>query len=197
MGIDMRHSILGLVVCSALALTATPVLADAADILDRYKATMETLVGDVTNPDANRKKIFDGLDGDWFAISTLRPAEIDPAKLGLFCKPSSLGRIAVRALNPYSVEATTAPASKNPSSTIYTARSENQFGSYTDVQPLVRRLGIADGDAVSPAEKRMISAILQRNNGVVTITRPYDDMLLIRSPDTVLIMARCPQQDAR
>ncbi len=43
----------------------------------------------------------------------------------------------------------------------------------------------------------MISAILQRNNGVVTITRPYDDMLLIRSPDTVLIMARCPQQDAQ
>ncbi|ERM01789.1 hypothetical protein Q644_02765 [Brucella intermedia 229E] len=194
----MRHSILGLVVCSALALTATPVFADAADILDRYKATMETLVGDVTNPEANRKKIFDGLDGDWFAISTLQPAEIDPAKLDLFCKPSSLGRIAVRVLNPYSFEATTAPASKNPSSTIYTARSENQFGSYTDVQPLVRRLGIADGgDAVSPAEKRMISAILQRSNGVVTITRPYDDMLLIRSPDTVLIMARCPQQDAR
>ncbi|WP_155268861.1 hypothetical protein [Brucella intermedia] len=158
---------------------------------------MEALVGDVTNPEANRKKIFDGLDGDWFAISTLQPAEIDPAKLDLFCKPSSLGRIAVRVLNPYSFEATTAPASKNPSSTIYTARSENQFGSYTDVQPLVRRLGIADGDAVSPAEKRMISAILQRNNGVVTITRPYDDMLLIRSPDTVLIMARCPQQDAR
>ncbi|WP_273785314.1 hypothetical protein [Brucella intermedia] len=193
----MRHSILGLVVCSALALTATPVLADAADILDRYKAIMETLVGDVTNPDANRKKIFDGLDGDWFAISTLQPGEIDPAKLDLFCKPSSLGRIAVRVLNPYSFEATTAPASKNPSSTIYTARSENQFGSYTDVQPLVRRLGIADGDAASPAEKRMISAILQRNNGVVTITRPYDDMLLIRSPDMVLIMARCPQQDAQ
>jgi len=197
MGIDMRHSILGLVVCSAVALTATPVFADAADILDRYKATMETLVGDVTNPEANRKKIFDGLDGDWFAISTLQPAEIDPAKLALFCKPSSLGRIAVRVLNPYSFEATTAPASKNPSSTIYTARSENQFGSYTDIQPLVRRLGIADGDTVSPAEKRMISAILQRNNGVVTITRPYDDMLLIRSPDTVLIMARCPQQDAQ
>lgn len=193
----MRHSILGLVVCSAVALTATPVFADAADILDRYKATMETLVGDVTNPEANSKKIFDGLDGDWFAISTLQPAEIDPAKLALFCKPSSLGRIAVRVLNPYSFEATTAPASKNPSSTIYTARSENQFGSYTDIQPLVRRLGIADGDTVSPAEKRMISAILQRNNGVVTITRPYDDMLLIRSPDTVLIMARCPQQDAQ
>ncbi|MCH6205172.1 hypothetical protein L3V16_15125 [Brucella ciceri] len=193
----MRHSILGLVVCSAVALTATPVFADAADILDRYKATMETLVGDVTNPEANRKKIFDGLDGDWFAISTLQPAEIDPAKLALFCKPSSLGRIAVRVLNPYLFEATTAPASKNPSSTIYTARSENQFGSYTDIQPLVRRLGIADGDTVSPAEKRMISAILQRNNGVVTITRPYDDMLLIRSPDTVLIMARCPQQDAQ
>lgn len=193
----MRHSILGLVVCSALALTATPVFAEATDILDRYKATMETLVGDVTDPEASRKKIFDGLDGDWFAISTLQPAEIDPAKLDLFCKPLSLGRIAVRVLNPYSFEANTAPASKNPSSTIYTARSENQFGSYTDVQPLVRRLGIADGDAVSPAEKRMISAILQRNNGVVTITRPYDDMLLIRSPDTVLIMARCPQQDAQ
>lgn len=73
---------------------------------------METLVGDVTNPEANRKKIFDGLDGDWFAISTLQPAEIDPAKLDLFCKPSSLGRIAVRVLNPYSFEATTAPASK-------------------------------------------------------------------------------------
>ncbi|KAB2718283.1 hypothetical protein [Brucella intermedia] len=197
MGIDIRHNILGLVVCPVLALTATPVFAEAADILDRYKATMETQVGDVTNPEANRKKIFDGLHGDWFAISTLQPAEIDPAKLDLFCKPSSLGRIAVRVLNPYSFEATTAPASKNPSSTIYTARSENQFGSFTDVQPLVRRLGIADGDAVSPAEKRMISAILQRNNGVVTITRAYDDMLLIRSPDMVLIMARCPQQDAQ
>lgn len=43
----MRHSILGLVVCPVLALTATPVFAEAADILDRYKATMEILVGDV------------------------------------------------------------------------------------------------------------------------------------------------------
>lgn len=68
----MRHSILGLVVYPVLAFTATPVFAEAADILDRYKATMEILVGDVTNPEANRKKIFDGLDGDWFAIGTLR-----------------------------------------------------------------------------------------------------------------------------
>ena len=71
----MRHSILSLVVCPLLAFTATPVFADATNILDRYKATMETLVGDFTNPEAYRKKIFDGLDGDWFAISTLEAAK--------------------------------------------------------------------------------------------------------------------------
>ncbi|TMV03573.1 hypothetical protein [Brucella haematophila] len=194
----MRHCILRLVVGPVLAFTTTPVFAETANILDRYKATLETLVGDLANPEAYREKILDGLNGDWFAISELDPNENDPAKLALFCTPSSLGRVAIRVLNPYSFEATTAPASKNPSSTIYTARSENQFGSYTDIQPLIRRLGLTDGDTVPFVEQRMISAILKNSNGVVTVTRPYNDMLLIRFSDNrILILARCLPQDVQ
>ncbi|MDS7597851.1 hypothetical protein [Agrobacterium tumefaciens] len=163
-------------------------------LFDRYSRSVEAIIGTVDKPTNYRKMILDNLSGDWFRISAVAPEKNDPAQFARMCDPKALASITINVLNDYAFEAVNAKGGSMSLSTVYTSRAGNQFGTYTDVTVLFERMGGGTDITSNPGYSRMIDKVLHDNNGTVSIVRPYDDILVLQSPETPLdVWARCPK----
>lgn len=180
----------------ALLVLTQPSWSDQQQTLfDRYSLSVEAVIGTPGKPTNYRSMILNNLSGDWFRISSLAPEKNDPALFARMCNPKGIGAVAIKVLNEYSFEAVSSVSGKTPLSTIFTSRLGNEFGTYSDVSVLIDILGVGSNTQGNAAATRMVDKILGESNGTVSITRPYDDILVFQSRDNpISVWARCSKE---
>jgi len=167
-------------------LSVGSVVAQEASLFEQYEDARGTFLGDLGLDDyasGMAGKLLDGLDGTWFSIGMLAPEADDEAFFAQACEKFPV-TVSVTSDWSFSLEARTG---KFTSTTDYTARGGNLFGSHTDPAAELERFGVDP-----QAQPDLVARILERLNGDATVTRPSEDILVIQAGQQMpVIYARC------
>lgn len=160
--------------------------AQEASLFEQYEDARGTFLGDLWMEDYAAglpAKLLDGLDGTWFPIGSLKPEAEDAVIFAQVCEKMPV-TLSVTSDWGFSLEARTGQFT---STTTYTARGGNLFGSHTDPVAELERFG------VDPQEQPdLVARILADRNGDATVTRPSADILVIQAGQQMpVIYARC------
>lgn len=160
--------------------------ADEVSVFAQYEDARAKFLGDLGFEEyaaGMPGKLTEGLEGTWFAIGSIAPEVEDEA---FFADACSRFPVVASVTSPWSF-ALEARTGKFTSTTDYTARGGNLFGSHTDPAAELERFGVDP-----QAQPDLVARILERLNGDATVTRPSEDILVIQAGEQMpVIYARC------
>ena len=167
-----------LVLAFGVMLAVLPAAAKDATVFQQYESTRGIFLPDTQRiPDyieGQAGRLMDGLDGKWFNIGALMPAQNDAE---LFERSCTNVAVEIRVRDAYAFDLINNSGQDTEVATTYSAKGGNAFGSYVDPTALLHRLALDTERATAST----IYGVLANSNGMAAVFRPTPDVLVIQT----------------